>query len=1411
MPDSIGNSFSTATLIQTTPGKYSFDRTEQVGSSDLLDIYKFTLAGKSSFSAAAVDLTGDVSLTLFSGTTAIASSNSNSSKGSETLSADLAAGTYYLQISANNSSISDYRLLFETQSTPKTNLVWRNVVSGVNAAWQLNGGAIAGVETYMPIADPSWKMVGVSDFNGDGQTDYLWRQAATGTTAIWEMNGSNISRSYFLYQLYSDWSVNLAADLNNDGKGDILWQNADGRNMVWYMDGSAVIGSADLFAVGDRNWRMEAAGDFNYDGKTDLLWRNYATGENTAWLMNGSQFIGTMGFLSINDRSWTIEGAGDFNDDGKVDLMWHHTSGLNVTWNLNGAAIASSTTLTPVSDPSWQIMGVGRRFETPMEADLPGSNANLALNLGDITGLIAGGSVRVGGSVHSNSDTADYYRFTLTSSTTIDMGLDSTASAQLVTPNGWSTIQQGGTISQTLQAGTYYLQVNPTNSGKANYFVNLTAKTPLQSTTNFTQPLSPGGIYSITWQDALTENVKLELYRNGVFDSTIDSSTASDGQFTWLAPPAADGGGYQIRISSVSNPNISVLSSAFTITNPNVIKYNFTYYYDSTKTADYYFGWVYADEGTYTLNTWVDPKPGVNETGANGRYLITSSTVQGPRTSAAAADRGKVFVSSYVDADRSDPSGYTPNGVLSNIPTGTNYLGSEIGTIGGGGVDFDFGADLYEFDDKSDIVVTNVDMVQTQATPGSTVNISWQLRNLANQSTQKGFRGSIYLSKDNIITTSDYFIAIGDFAALAANGVSQLYSGSFVLPTAGDAWWGGNGTYYVGFIADVENAIAESYETNNANRGQGIDWDSFTLVAPPVITVTAPNSNDLWRPGSNIQITWNDNIAENVTIELYKGNNLQEVITTGVASNGLYNWTITPTLASGSDYRIKISSVNNRNINDWSDNYFSVKADLKKYWFIYNYNSSDYRQADSYQGSVIAEVGKYSVTPKNADGSYNSALAYDFSTTTNEVGLNGKYIITTVEDYNDDLANESGRVFVEKYWDRDNGGEVLYTPIRYSQGVQPSGLLYLGSELDYIGTSPIESAKFGQDFFEADIIKPMVIIDNLTFSGKEGDTGKFKIRLNQAISSDVTLTFTAGSFLTIDADNIIQNGTQSSITFNSSNWSIARDVWFIAELDDLASNRPDSVISVGLSGAITKTESFNFGIIQNTYSPDLSRYNIDLDFRNDYLGFWTSSRRAVAQRAASEWASRIANEFASINLANDSFGQVGANSVSSFNFVTNRTVDDLVIFVSAYNNDNAGGWGGSLKGGWDNQDPLSRVGQFAANVQTTSQYSDSDLYSLIAHELGHTLGLLGQNSRSSSLIDRQSAVFRGDYARLANNGQYVALQAQDYVNPVTGQADYSHPSDRVSSIMNYGYVSTITNIDYAMLADTGYRIFGINA
>jgi len=61
-------------------------------------------------------------------------------------------------------------------------------------------------------------------------------------------------------------------------------------------------------------------------------------------------------------------------------------------------------------------------------------------------------------------------------------------------------------------------------------------------------------------------NVKIELYKGGIFQETIESSTENDGTYTWTVNPAlADGSDYKVRVSSVSEPGIYDESDNFTI------------------------------------------------------------------------------------------------------------------------------------------------------------------------------------------------------------------------------------------------------------------------------------------------------------------------------------------------------------------------------------------------------------------------------------------------------------------------------------------------------------------------------------------------------------------------------------------------------------------------------------------------------------------------------------------------------------------------------------------------------------------------------------------------------------------------------------------------------------------------------
>ncbi|MBN2571131.1 MAG: hypothetical protein JXA68_03305, partial [Ignavibacteriales bacterium] len=60
--------------------------------------------------------------------------------------------------------------------------------------------------------------------------------------------------------------------------------------------------------------------------------------------------------------------------------------------------------------------------------------------------------------------------------------------------------------------------------------------------------------YTITWNDYLSENVKIDLYKGGVFDSEIINSTLSNGSYVWTIPSGLiTGADYKIRITSTTD------------------------------------------------------------------------------------------------------------------------------------------------------------------------------------------------------------------------------------------------------------------------------------------------------------------------------------------------------------------------------------------------------------------------------------------------------------------------------------------------------------------------------------------------------------------------------------------------------------------------------------------------------------------------------------------------------------------------------------------------------------------------------------------------------------------------------------------------------------------------------------------
>jgi len=128
-----------------------------------------------------------------------------------------------------------------------------------------------------------------------------------------------------------------------------------------------------------------------------------------------------------------------------------------------------------------------------------------------------------------------------------------------------------------------------------------------------------------------------------------------------------------------------------------------------------------------------------------------------------------------------------------------------------------------------------------------------------------------------------------------------------------------------GYILEsVEPASTYHWRVNTTNEGGTSDWStrSFQTV-PPVVQVTVPNGGEQWQCGLKYFIQWNDNLAEDVVIELYKGDTLVQTIGT-VSSIGVYEWEVNLELEAGEDYSIKVKSSVDETLVDVSDAPFTI-------------------------------------------------------------------------------------------------------------------------------------------------------------------------------------------------------------------------------------------------------------------------------------------------------------------------------------------------------------------------------------------------------------------------------------------------------------------------------------------------------
>jgi hypothetical protein len=195
----------------------------------------------------------------------------------------------------------------------RPDLLWQHAVTGQLYIWLMDHTTLIG-ELAPQSAAPDWRVAGTGDFNGDGKPDIIWVNRATMQVYVWFMDKERMIGGDFVdaHNVPPSYRIVGVADFNRDGRVDLLWQDTvQGLVGVTFLDGTRILGVSGLTpAAVSPTWVVRGVADHDRDGNPDLVWQNLTTGELYVWFMNGLT-LSREGYLTRPQvaTSWQIVGG----------------------------------------------------------------------------------------------------------------------------------------------------------------------------------------------------------------------------------------------------------------------------------------------------------------------------------------------------------------------------------------------------------------------------------------------------------------------------------------------------------------------------------------------------------------------------------------------------------------------------------------------------------------------------------------------------------------------------------------------------------------------------------------------------------------------------------------------------------------------------------------------------------------------------------------------------------------------------------------------------------------------------------------------------------------------------------------------------------------------------------------------
>jgi len=509
-------------------------------------------------------------------------------------------------------------------------------------------------------------------------------------------------------------------------------------------------------------------------------------------------------------------------------------------------------------------------------------------------------------------------------------------------------------VSNSLVAGSdYQVRVASTTVSSADGYSALftISEKPIITITNPTASSNwqKGSNQLIKWtsQNNAGSSVQIRLYKSGSYVSTIAASTNNDGSYSWGVPTnVAASSSYQIRINSTSS-GADDYSDNFTIANPpSLTVTNPGSGSNWQKGSAYSIQWT--SQGASGANVKIRLYKG-------GSYLqtITSSTAN------------------------DDSYAWT---VPSNLVAGSDYQMRVSSTTSSSADDY---GDNFTISNPPSLTVTKP-TASSNWQKGSAYTIQWSSQGTTGANVKiRLYKGGTYQLTVNasaanngsyswnvptsLTAAGDYQIRVNSTTVSSADdysdnfAISDIPSITVVTPDANSTWqknsghaiqWTSQGD--IGSSVQVRLYKGGSYQQTLAastpddgsfawivptSLAAGGDYqirvtsttvpsaddtsDNFTISDIPSITVVAPDANSNWFKGSGHTIQWTSqgSAGSSVKIRLYKGGNYLLTVNSNTSNDGSYPWNVPTSLASGSDYQMRITSTTVSSADDYSDNF----------------------------------------------------------------------------------------------------------------------------------------------------------------------------------------------------------------------------------------------------------------------------------------------------------------------------------------------------------------------------------------------------------------------------------------------------------------------------------------------------------